>query len=79
MQCVEGVEQFFLGLIFILQKVDIIDEKGYEFSSDGKGTSKEVGVPDDRVLAAEEKSNVTPHRSSFMEKLKDYISPGKSE
>lgn len=32
-----------------------------------------------RVLAAEEKTNVSPHRSSFMEKLKDYISPGKPE
>ena len=30
-----------------------------------------------RALAAEEESNVSPHRSSFMEKLRDYIAPGK--
>ena len=32
-----------------------------------------------RALAAEEDSNVTPHRLSFLEKVKDYIAPDKSE
>ena len=32
-----------------------------------------------RALAAEEDSNVTPHRLSFLEKVKDYIAPTKSE
>jgi molecular chaperone DnaJ len=32
-----------------------------------------------RALAKEEECNVSPHRSSFLAKLRDYIAPAKSE
>jgi elongation factor G len=62
--CIAQLQDFFGNKVLPLQLpigegesvkgiVDIIDEKGYEFSADGKGTSKEVGVPDDRKADVE--------------------------